>query len=312
MVTAIDGAEGVSVGGERISTRTVLWAAGRGGIPGSVVPWACRSTASGEFRSPPICRSPDHPDVFVVGDLACVVQEGAQVPAVAPAAVQEARHAAQNVLRSLRGEPTSPFRYRDKGSLATIGRTAAVADLGGIKLSGPAAWLAWLFLHLFFLVGFKNRVMVLFFNGRGRSCRTIVARGSSRALSVVRRIPRAPESMRPTSPRRRSARDRRSRAVGLARDDLAARAPPHLDHGAVGPVRDEVADLLASDSLDKLELVPGPSVARPPASATRHRRLTARDRQWLRSWRWLHRGRHGASSWRRASTAHVERSARSP
>ncbi len=84
------------------------------------------------------------------------------VPAVAPAAMQEAKHAARNVLRAIRGEPTLPFRYKDKGSLATIGRSAAVADLGKIKLSGAPAWLAWLRLHLLFLVGFRNRVIVLF------------------------------------------------------------------------------------------------------------------------------------------------------
>jgi NADH dehydrogenase len=103
-----------------------------------------------------------HPEVFVVGDLASLVQEGAPVPAVAPAAMQEARHAARNVLRAIRGEPTLPFRYKDKGSLATIGRSAAVADLGKIKLSGALAWLAWLMLHLLFLIGFRNRILVLF------------------------------------------------------------------------------------------------------------------------------------------------------
>jgi NADH dehydrogenase len=103
-----------------------------------------------------------HPEVFVVGDLACAVQDGTPVPAVAPAAMQEGRHTAHNVLRAMRGEATLPFRYKNKGSLATIGRSAAVAELGKVRLSGPPAWLAWLFLHLLFLVGFRNRVIVVF------------------------------------------------------------------------------------------------------------------------------------------------------
>jgi NADH dehydrogenase len=159
-VTAID-AEGVAVGSERITTRTVLWAAG---VAGSGFGRALGVPLDRAGRVP---VSPDlsiagHPEVFVVGDLAALVQEGAPVPAVAPAAMQEARHAGRNVLRAIRGEPTLPFRYKDKGSLATIGRSAAVADLGTLKLSGPLAWLAWLLLHLLFLIGFRNRLSVLF------------------------------------------------------------------------------------------------------------------------------------------------------
>lgn len=86
---------------------------------------------------------------------------GAPVPAVAPAATQQGKHAAANILRSLRGAARLPFRYRNKGMLATVGRTAAVADFGKLKLSGVSAWLAWLFIHLLFLVGFRNRLFVL-------------------------------------------------------------------------------------------------------------------------------------------------------
>jgi NADH dehydrogenase len=159
-VTAID-AEGVAVGDERIATRTVLWAAG---VAGSGFG---RSLGVPLDRTGRVLVEPDlslsgHPEVFVVGDLACLVQEGAPVPAVAPAAMQGGRHAARNVLRRARGESTLPFRYVNKGSLATIGRSAAVADLGRAKLSGPPAWLAWLVLHLMFLVGFRNRLIVLF------------------------------------------------------------------------------------------------------------------------------------------------------
>jgi NADH:ubiquinone reductase (H+-translocating) len=160
-VTNID-AEGVEVGGERrIPTRTVLWAAG---VMGS---------SFGRSLGVPLDRAgrllveqdltiPGHPNVFAIGDGACVLQDGKPVPGVAPAAVQEAKHTAANLLRAIKNEAHLPFRYKDKGSLATVGRTAAVADFGKLKLSGPLAWLAWLALHLMFLVGFRNRVIVLF------------------------------------------------------------------------------------------------------------------------------------------------------
>jgi NADH dehydrogenase len=159
-VTGVD-AEGVSIGSERITTRTVLWAAG---VAGSGFGRALGVPLDRAGRVPvgPDLSIAGHPEVSVVGDLASLAQEdGAPVPAVAPAAMQEARHAARNVLRAIRGQPTLPFRYRDKGSLATIGRSAAVADLGRIKLSGTLAWLAWLLLHLIFLIGFRNRIFVL-------------------------------------------------------------------------------------------------------------------------------------------------------
>jgi NADH dehydrogenase len=160
-VTAIDEG-GVAVGSERIVARTVLWAAGVGGS-GFGRALGAPLDRTGRVVVRPDLSLPGYAEVFVVGDLAAVALEGGgQVPAVAPAAMQEARHAAQNVLRALRGDPTLPFRYRDKGSLATIGRSAAVADLGRLKLSGLVAWLAWLVLHLLFLVGFRNRMIVLF------------------------------------------------------------------------------------------------------------------------------------------------------
>jgi len=158
-VTAID-AQGVNIGAERIDSRTVLWAAG---VKGSRL---------GKTLGVPLDRAgrvivnanltvPGHPEAFVVGDLASLVQEGALIPGVATAAIQEGSHAAKNILRSIRGEPLIPFTYKHKGSLATIGRAAAVAQIGKIKLSGPIAWLAWLFIHLIFLVEFRHRVLVL-------------------------------------------------------------------------------------------------------------------------------------------------------
>ena len=99
--------------------------------------------------------------MYVIGDLAHVEIDGALVPGVAPAAMQQGRHVAENIRRTLRGQPRLPFRYVDKGMLATIGRGAAVAKIGRIKASGFIAWMLWLFVHIFFLIGFRNRVVVM-------------------------------------------------------------------------------------------------------------------------------------------------------
>jgi NADH dehydrogenase len=159
-VTSID-ADGVNVGDERIATRTVLWAAGVAGS-GFGRAMGVPLDRAGRVLVQPELNVAGHPEIFVIGDLSSLVQDGVQVPGVAPAAMQQGRHAANNVVRAMRGEPLAPFRYRNKGSLATVGRSAAVADLGWIKLSGPPAWIAWLVLHLLFLVGFRNRVIVLY------------------------------------------------------------------------------------------------------------------------------------------------------
>jgi NADH dehydrogenase len=160
LVTAVD-ARGVVAGGERIEARTVLWGAGVEASPlaralGTPLDRAGRVLVGFDLTAS------GRDDVYVVGDLAAARQEdGTPVPCVAPAALQEGRHAARNVLRTLRGEPRSPFRYWDKGMLATIGRARAVGEIGRLRLSGLVAWLAWLFVHLLFLVGFRNRVLVL-------------------------------------------------------------------------------------------------------------------------------------------------------
>jgi NADH dehydrogenase len=107
---------------------------------------------------------PGHPEVFAIGDLAAVVDsDGKPVPGVSPAAMQEARHVARQIMDELDGvdDPRSPFRYWDKGSMATIGRSAAVAQVGNIEMTGYPAWLAWLVIHLFFLIGFRNKAAVL-------------------------------------------------------------------------------------------------------------------------------------------------------
>ena len=105
---------------------------------------------------------PGHPEVFVIGDLAALKDEnGKWLPGVAPVAMQEGKATAHNIGRELQGEPRKDFHYWNKGSLATIGRAAAVADFGKIHISGFLAWLSWLFVHIFFLIGFRNRVIVL-------------------------------------------------------------------------------------------------------------------------------------------------------
>ena len=105
---------------------------------------------------------PAHPEVFVTGDLASATRHNGQpVPGVAPAAIQMGKFAARQIKRSVAGKPREKFEYWDKGSLATIGRSRAVADFGKLHISGYFAWLAWLFIHLLFLIGFRNRFFVI-------------------------------------------------------------------------------------------------------------------------------------------------------
>jgi NADH dehydrogenase len=151
----------VAAGETIIPTRTVLWAAGVQASP------LARSLGAPLDRAGRVLVAPDlsvpgHPEVFVIGDLAAVMQaDGKPVPGVAPAAIQEGTHTAKNIVRMLNGQTTLPFRYFDKGSLATIGRAADVADFGRIHLSGFIAWAAWLGVHIFFLIGFRNRLLVM-------------------------------------------------------------------------------------------------------------------------------------------------------
>jgi NADH dehydrogenase len=159
-VTGID-ADGVMIGEERVPSRTVLWAAGVAASPlGRAL--GVPLDRAGRVRVEPDLSIPGHPEVCVAGDLAAVTQpDGSPVPGLAPAAIQEGRHVAANIERALRGEPRRPFRYRDKGSLATIGRVRGVGEVFGHHLHGAIAWFAWLFVHIFFLVGFRNRVLVI-------------------------------------------------------------------------------------------------------------------------------------------------------
>jgi NADH:ubiquinone reductase (H+-translocating) len=153
--------DAVWVGGDQIRCRTVLWAAGVEASP------LARSLGvpldrAGRVPVEPDLSVPGHPDAFVVGDLGVFVhQTGTPLPGVAPVAMQQGRLAADNVWRRVVGAPTRPFRYRDKGQMATIGRAAAVAQVGPFRLSGGIAWLAWLFVHILYLIEFRNRFVVL-------------------------------------------------------------------------------------------------------------------------------------------------------
>jgi len=151
---------GVVAVDERLDSGTVLWAAGVEASPLARSLGAPLDRA-GRVRVNADLTVPGHPEVYVAGDLVFLEQDGKPIPGVAPAAMQQGRHAARNALRALRGEPRLPFRYRDKGLLATIGRGAAVAAIGRARLSGLPAWLAWLFVHIYFLIGFRNRLAVL-------------------------------------------------------------------------------------------------------------------------------------------------------
>ncbi len=158
-VTGID-AEGVCIGDERVHARTVLWAAGVAASP-LAKSLGAPLDRSGRVVVDPELTIPGRDDVYVIGDLAHLEEEGALVPGVAPAAMQQGQHAARNITATLEGRPRQPFHYVDKGMLATIGRGAAVARIGRFKSTGFLAWLLWLFVHILFLIGFRNRIVVL-------------------------------------------------------------------------------------------------------------------------------------------------------
>jgi NADH dehydrogenase len=151
----------VSVGEERIPAGTTIWAAGVAASP------LGRSLGVpldrlGRVLVEPDLTVPGHPAVFVVGDLAALAgPDGRPLPGVAPVAIQQGQHAAQNIERARRGEPRRAFRYRNPGNLATIGRASAVADFGWLRLRGWVAWVTWLFVHILKLTGFRNRLLVL-------------------------------------------------------------------------------------------------------------------------------------------------------
>jgi NADH dehydrogenase len=157
-------ASGIWMAGQKVPAGTVIWAAGVRPNPLTAALGALGAPLdrSGRVRVEPDCSLPGHPEVFVIGDMAALVPEGesAPLPGISPVAMQEGRHVARVILGARAGEARAPFRYFDKGFMATIGRARAVAELRGLRLWGLIAFLAWAFVHLWYLVGFRNRVAV--------------------------------------------------------------------------------------------------------------------------------------------------------
>jgi NADH dehydrogenase len=180
--------DGVSVGGISIPTKTVVWAAGNLASP-LLRSLGAPVDAQGRVMVGEDCTIPAHPEVFVLGDAACFDhQEGGPLPGLSPVAIQMGRHAAKTISRDLRGHARRPFRYRDKGQLAVIGRGRAVADIGRLHFSGFVAWLTWIFVHIFFLIGFRNRIIVLMewawsYLTFQRGARLITGEGDHRGLA---------------------------------------------------------------------------------------------------------------------------------
>lgn len=153
---------GVTLGNEKVDAATVLWAAG-------VKPSELNASLGveldrqGRIVVMPDLSLPGHPNVFVIGDQASFphTPDGRPLPGLAPVATQQGRHVARNVIADLQGRPRTSFRYKDKGSMATIGRRRAIVEIGKLRFSGPFAWYTWLVVHIFYLIGFRNRLIVL-------------------------------------------------------------------------------------------------------------------------------------------------------
>ena len=142
----------------QIEAKTSIWAAGIQASPlGKAL--GIETDRSGRVKVSQDLSIPGHPEVFVIGDLAVSIDD--PLPAVAPVAMQQGRHVAGNIARNLRGLPSTPFAYREKGMLAAIGRASAVAELKHMTMSGWTAWILWLFVHIYYLIGFRNRVIVM-------------------------------------------------------------------------------------------------------------------------------------------------------
>src|SRR5262249_19413005 len=151
---------GISVGAERLPTRTIVWAAGVKASPAAA--WlGAASDRAGRVKVAPDLSVPGHPDIFVIGDAAAAAgPDGKPLPGVAPVAKQQGWYVANLLMTRAKGKIAPPFRYRDFGSMATIGRKRAVAQIGRLKLSGFMAWMLWSVAHVYFLIGFRNRLAV--------------------------------------------------------------------------------------------------------------------------------------------------------
>lgn len=159
-VEAID-AEGVVMAGSRLQTRTVIWTAGVAASPAGT--WLGAETdRAGRVKVTERLTLPTRPNVFVIGDTASVNGDGKPLPGVAPVAMQEGRYVADAIARQVAGqEQAQPFRYRNKGNLATVGRAFGLVDMGPVHLSGLVAWVMWLSVHIAYLIGFRNRLLVM-------------------------------------------------------------------------------------------------------------------------------------------------------
>lgn len=146
--------------GESVAARTLVWAAGVrvDGLPARM---AAERTPQGRLRVDARLRVAGDPRVMAIGDAAACVQDGVELPMLSPPAMQQGRYAARAILDHLRGETTPLFRYRDKGIMATIGRNAGVAQIGWLKVGGLVGWWTWLFVHIYYLIGYRNRAAVL-------------------------------------------------------------------------------------------------------------------------------------------------------
>lgn len=148
-------------GGSVIAARTLVWSAGvaAAGLAGHLQ--GVERGAAGRIVVQPDLSIKEHPEVFVIGDMACCIDDGIPLPMMAPVATQQGAYAARAILAREQGVAEPPFHYRDKGSMATIGRSFAVAVAGGFGFRGYIAWVAWLLLHLYYLIGFRNRMVVM-------------------------------------------------------------------------------------------------------------------------------------------------------
>ena len=210
----------VSIGEERMSAAVILWAAGVAASPLGRALGAPVDRA-GRVLVEPDLSIPGHREVLVIGDLASMKDEaGKPLPGVAPVAIQQGKWVAHQIKADLEGKPRRPFHYFDKGSLATIGRAAAIAQFGKVHISGFIAWLAWLFVHIMFLIGFRNRAVVLFqwawsYLTYERSARLIT--GASSVISV------------PSMEYAEQAAARSGTAIAHRQSDDAAAGPSHGD-----------------------------------------------------------------------------------
>jgi len=216
----------IHVGDDVMHASVVLWAAGVAASPlgrslGGPVDRAGRVLVDSDLSLP------GHREVFVIGDLASLKHaEGTQLPGVAPVAMQEGRWVARQIAADLAGNVRAPFHYVDKGSLATIGRAAAVAQFGKVHISGFLAWLCWLFVHIFFLIGFRNRIIVMIqwawsYFTYDRSARLITGEPSKTTVSSTEYADPAAD----TADRQHGARATSGTALSLDKEDMPERAP---------------------------------------------------------------------------------------